>query len=1460
MKVFLTSVLVLMLFMFGGCSKDDTSDEPGTPAAQEAPVYDPVANAGGDRSGITTVNMANVQTQEILFLDGSASYGSSFEWQVTSKPESTALFEFTSSHTNSTGIYADTEGTYEVKLTVKNEKGKSAEDTVTITLIKDADHDGLSDQNDPDRDGDGFLNSNDLFPDNIVSHIDFDGDGNGNYLSADTDGDGVSDIQDDFPLDNTQTALTLYNESKEDDTTFNKNDGISIAENSSNAPTQINGKLYSASGSSLQTDTDFYAIYFDAGTFSIVVDEANASMKVIVSLVDATGQGVSSVTTDLDNLNKALTSVLIPSDGTYYLIITDAQGKSGRDWNYNVKIFNDADMDGLGDTLEQAIETNHNTLDSDGDTISDFIEVYYSYDKNLADVDDDGIPNWWDYDSDNDGLSDNTEFFTTQDKPNMSAEDLNLMNDIDNDGIPNFLDTDSDGNGVLDRDEAGPDYTNPIDTDNDNVPDYLDVDNDNDGILDINEAANEMNKAVALPGDGRPFAESLIIKSMHNIDLDVDKVCMENTSVAIELMNAPANTSSVLLTFKGLQSSINETAAINADGNITFSCPSNVQNGQVEFFITIDDTMRTLSEDLLFVSADTPVIKYATYNTSTSRIDIEGINLNYDLTLNLNGKSYSVNNRYGSSTELSYGSYDFETGMLSLANSGGTSNQLYVAIKRDVNVQIVSPDANFDMTTLDLGILDQDYTPNTYGQVTIPVSIDPSLISALIVDKTNSVDDPDYIPYLYAVALPNSYSVTVDAGSTAVAMMYLGLGIDRVIKEDELARVLGDIAQLDAVIDFKNTIESELASNPRAILSPSGNYNSKYQTALLATLQHIEASIADSTYSQKMPKRAVIHKGLYGEDATVTPSGLFDSIQVEERGDTGNINIYNDTQLYLSARVTDMKGKVLQDHVHNYFSSNLVGPQGYGLLFWATTTELKVPNGKNCNVEIVSPGYMMMYEPKILAPMSPNPSTRNVYKYLAFRTVIEKAAWPALSFVFEDYLNAHEFMNILFANAPTMVDEVVSQISKGDAKAAMKKVLDVLLQDLSGAGPITQAIALRVAKNGAGAIIGEMAKKLAQKIITKIAKKIGLRAIPVVGEGLLAYDVIANANTALNFAGTYLDFGTKDSVTNFTVIFPVTLDSVQPSKIIPKGEPKYFTLYGSGFNEITEHFYQWSGYKPEVTFIDDEGNRVTLKPTYIQPDGTMMQVTVPGSFLKTDIKGPLDIEIHHPVFKTGSILTENDMVEIVNKVTLSSVNPSTGSTGIEVSLYGSGFAEQTNNNEVTLNGQKVLVVSATEDKMKIMIPPSLTEGTYSIIARSKNNDQWSEWSNSVSYTVVLSSTAITVCDNGGAKDDAFQLYVNNLLIGSMYATNAHYCTTFNPTVHPGTNTAMLQGIEAPDGVGTYSISFGGLSVSGAALSGTDLTPGVVKNYTFEVTDPGSAQSSRRPLLTQPYIPFKPIEE
>jgi gliding motility-associated-like protein len=109
------------------------------------------------------------------------------------------------------------------------------------------------------------------------------------------------------------------------------------------------------------------------------------------------------------------------------------------------------------------------------------------------DYDNDGIPDQVDSDCDNDGISDFSEVqgqtviaLSNTDTNNDGLDEIFgngfTPNDYDGDGIPNYYDLDSDNDGILDLNES------ITDSDADGILNYLELDSDNDLCTDVVEA------------------------------------------------------------------------------------------------------------------------------------------------------------------------------------------------------------------------------------------------------------------------------------------------------------------------------------------------------------------------------------------------------------------------------------------------------------------------------------------------------------------------------------------------------------------------------------------------------------------------------------------------------------------------------------------------------------------------------------------------------------------------------------------------------------------------------------------------------------------------------------------------------------------------------------------------------------------------------------------------------------
>jgi hypothetical protein len=99
--------------------------------------------------------------------------------------------------------------------------------------------------------------------------------------------------------------------------------------------------------------------------------------------------------------------------------------------------------------------------------------------------------------------------------------------DADGDGMPDYVDHDSDNDGVNDSIEAGDadPATPPVDSDGDGLPDYLDMDSDNDGVADGDEDRN---------GDGQLGGCDVACDPMSPTACEEGQYCNPNREVCVD--------------------------------------------------------------------------------------------------------------------------------------------------------------------------------------------------------------------------------------------------------------------------------------------------------------------------------------------------------------------------------------------------------------------------------------------------------------------------------------------------------------------------------------------------------------------------------------------------------------------------------------------------------------------------------------------------------------------------------------------------------------------------------------------------------------------------------------------------------------------------------------------------------------------------------------------------------------
>lgn len=371
---------------------------------------------------------------------------------------------------------------------------------------------GNTPNNNTDNDNNGVFNYSGIIRSNFITlsvggepASGIDGDGtNGNLtldfaIAKDTDGDDIPDVID---IDDDNDGITDMNESGGYDPLADcDNDGIpnyldttpGCSTPSGNDPWGVAYKPLVFTDCNADGINDFFDWDRDGIINELDLDSDNDG---ILDVYEARPNGVQFTSvvngmitgTDADE-NGLLSSA--ENGNTNPVLNGLAAQDMDRDGTPN---FLDLDSDGDGITdLTEALGVYSTTgvvsgTDTDGDgvraenfsssaaSVADNVNGFGARGILLLDSDNDGKPNAYDIDSDNDGITDNAEGQAT------CSNKLPTGTDCDGDGVDDSYD--AGGCTSCLRTSGG---ITPFDKDGDGTPDYLDLDTDNDGALDIYE-------------------------------------------------------------------------------------------------------------------------------------------------------------------------------------------------------------------------------------------------------------------------------------------------------------------------------------------------------------------------------------------------------------------------------------------------------------------------------------------------------------------------------------------------------------------------------------------------------------------------------------------------------------------------------------------------------------------------------------------------------------------------------------------------------------------------------------------------------------------------------------------------------------------------------------------------------------------------------------------------------------
>ena len=1233
-----------------------------------------------------------------------------------------------------------------------------------------------------DRDNDRVKNDLDAFPDDPSEIYDTDKNGIGNYKQVDEDSDGTKDQDDAYPFDSTKKDLIVINEKEFND---NLNDATPV---NAKIPFRVKGAI------SQSVDIDVYQLSIDNPTdLSIVLKKDSAIFSPSISVFNEKGEPLNGVT---KTLNEKYTGfhVKIVSAGSYYFQVTDANSKSSPDFTYEADLFVDTDFDYVSDNLEKALGSNTAQSDSDGDGIIDFYEITLAINSVGLDVDNDGIPNWLDTDSDGNGIVDGEEG----------------VNDLDNDGTPNFLDTDNDGNGIPDIEEIGNDPKSPVDTDGDTIPDYIDIDDDGDALYD--NVDPDRLTAIRF-SDELDINDRLIITDIryYNDEYSAENILVPNRSISLTGVGF-ANDSSAHTVALKLESGgyvLSPVTSLNGDV-LTFTMPDVIAT---QLFVIRNNNVRSATKNIQTSIAKKPILfqpKLLAVEVG-KRYSLFGENFTSSSVINANG--ISITPTYISSSRLDVVIPNTAlSGVWSVSTANGQSNSVNLDVVKDSNVSINVAN-NYPLALQSLMISNdsfEEYAVDSSGKANI--TINQNQVGFL--DVFANWKGAEGIA-LQAITLPTDQQVIINSASTATAMA-LEMSLDfSALSISEAAIIRQQVNQLPEVIALTQVLDTQIATNPLVASSSDKQIIAARIKAMEAATKlvqnKVQASVNASTGSPMMARAAMqslpddYKPNITPEQYDIKVNAQRDNKTAELFGGdlTGDVEVENDTQLYLSTKITNLNdGSLLYPHVQSYLDGNMVSPQYLGILYNARIKDdYEQCKFIDCKIEVIT-----KYN------SSSDRTSAKAGNYVATRSIVERTFFPIIQTLLGNAIEPTVFTEAFVAATPYLVDIAANDVKNGDSVAAAQKVGSYILEDFASGGPISSYL------------LEKYKVKLGEVLAEKIFKKAALKAVPLVNI-LSTINDVGSLAIALNGVEKAIDdLRLTPAVLEFDVVWPLDVFSFTPLAHDVEDGPVTIEFEGIGLQKVANSYAR-----------GDNGSGTSIATTLsnISANGRQASITLSESEL-IDLENNVEFSFFEQGASTGK--SPDDVLELTDKLVIKKLQPDTVAVNDQLCIIGSGYSTNNNENRVHLTGEDGDIIltpsTASSKKLCLTVPQKAISGNVYVTV---DKDQTGlEKSNTAYLTVLKSDIAISFGDNGSANDDTFALFVNGQLIHSMSAPARSVGPFKIDNLKTGVvHTVQLRGITAPDAIGTYYIKFSGDdidSIEGDSYTGSDLTAGASKTW------------------------------
>lgn len=650
------------------------------------------------------------------------------------------------------------------------------------------------------------------------------------------------------------------------------------------------------------------------------------------------------------------------------------------------------------------------------------------------------------------------------------------------------------------------------------------------------------------------------------------------------------------------------------------------------------------------------------------------------------------------------------------------SNIVPIWVKRSIDVQVnLSPGVNIDAS--DIGFilgLEKNSLNQNYSTTLKVEKNDLQYLHA-----TFSQNDDNASVLYSAVVLPNMTTVTVNAKSTAIAMMFMGMGTSVVSNKDEWQSIFERVDSNSKVQDLANYISTLQKNNLSAWsdLSDDG-LMTKYQDALKDVIKTSTISSEKSStlnlQASSVPSNFVIIKqnpengDIYVDDYVY--NYYIPDFNTLNKLNDGSVNIINDTRLFMSVEARDKEeGTVINGYKHlssglgSLPKNSLIKPKGWAITGFSEIVNIKL-DGIDANLEIVTAGFQ--------SPATKHPKLTDE---LRLRVVLEGVFAPGLNMILGNIMNkpidnkAATYNQYLKENIykegrfdKSEADEIFKRLSP------LPKRILTAMSDIYGSGFMVQ-LSLKI-KQGeftnipkeflfdpidagfkdclAGKIyksscenlikgVAELAgwkpedavRNLLQRIATQAYDKAMKHAsvlVPYVGWIMFAaydaYEKMGDIADTATIAESLYDMENYPEQIDVDIDFPLEVSNVEPTCIgvTPTTQDITMQIFGEGFSD--------SGDAQSFVEIGDENESANAKDYFVNTSGDKMIVHFDAQdlidegswrdYLKVGYGENFRVKYNKPI----TIIDQND-----DEVYFDKIEPNNAYQGATVTLKGCGW-------------------------------------------------------------------------------------------------------------------------------------------------------------------------------------------